>query len=58
MIKIPRTLTVCLTAWAVFTEAMVLDYIKFDAKRELLEQAARALGKTETALTAPASPRL
>lgn len=38
-----RTLLVCSTAWAVATELMVFDYMKFDARRELLEQATRVL---------------
>ena len=38
-----RTLMVCFTAWLIATEVLIFDQIKFDAKAELLEQAARAL---------------
>ena len=38
-----RTLMVCFTVWLIATEVLVFDQIKFDAKAELLEQAARAL---------------
>ena len=38
-----RTLMVCFTVWLIATEVLVFDKIKFDAKAELLEQAARAL---------------
>jgi hypothetical protein len=33
----------CLTIWLVATEFFVFDQLKFDAKAELLDQAARAL---------------
>jgi len=39
-----RTLMVCFTVWLIATEVLIFDQIKFDAKAELLEQAARALG--------------
>jgi hypothetical protein len=38
-----RTLMVCFTIWLIATEVLIFDQIKFDAKAELLEQAARAL---------------
>ena len=38
-----RTLMVCFTVWLIATEVLVFDQIKFDAKAELLEQAARTL---------------
>jgi hypothetical protein len=38
-----RTLMVCFTVWLIATEILIFDQIKFDAKAELLEQAARAL---------------
>jgi hypothetical protein len=38
-----RTLMVCFTVWLVATEVLIFDQIKFEAKAELLEQAARAL---------------
>jgi len=37
-----RTLMVCFTVWLIATEILIFDQIKFDAKAELLEQAARA----------------
>jgi hypothetical protein len=38
-----RTLMVCFTIWLIATEVMVFDQLKFDAKTELLNQAARSL---------------
>jgi hypothetical protein len=38
-----RTLMVCFTIWLIATEILVFDQLKFDAKAELLNQAARAL---------------
>jgi hypothetical protein len=38
-----RTLMVCFTIWLIATEVMFFDQLKFDAKAELLNQAARAL---------------
>jgi hypothetical protein len=38
-----RTVMVCFTIWLIATEVMVFDQLKFDAKAELLNQAARAL---------------
>ena len=38
-----RTLVVCFTAWLIATEVLVLDQVRFNAREELLEQAARAL---------------
>jgi hypothetical protein len=37
-----RTLMVCFTIWLIATEVLVFDQLKFDARAELLEQAARA----------------
>ena len=34
---------VCFTIWLIATEALVFDQLKFNAKTELLDQAARAL---------------
>jgi hypothetical protein len=39
-----RTLMVCFTVWLIATEVLVFDQIRFNAKAELVEQAARALG--------------
>jgi hypothetical protein len=38
-----RTLMVCFTIWLIATEVLVSEQIKFNAKAELLDQAARAL---------------
>jgi hypothetical protein len=38
-----RTLMVCFTTWLIATEVLVFDQIKFNARVELLDQAARAL---------------
>jgi hypothetical protein len=38
-----RTLMVCFTIWLIATEVLVFDQLKFDARAELLDQAARAL---------------
>ena len=34
---------VCFTIWLIATEVLVFDQLKFDAKVDLLDQAARAL---------------
>jgi hypothetical protein len=39
-------LLICFTAWAIATEYLVVDLIKFNAKAEILEDAARALRPT------------
>jgi hypothetical protein len=38
-----RTLMFCFTLWLITTEILVFDQVKFDAKTQLLEQAAHAL---------------
>ena len=38
-----RTLMVCFTIWLIATEVLVFDQLKFNAKAELLNQAARTL---------------
>ena len=38
-----RTLMVCFTMWLIATEVLVFNQMNFNAKAELLEQAARAL---------------
>ena len=43
-----RTFPACLTVCVVITEILVFDYLKFDAKRELLEQAARVLQQRQS----------
>ena len=42
-----RTLMVCFTIWLIATEVLVFDQVKFNAKAELLDQAARALRGSE-----------
>jgi hypothetical protein len=37
-----RTPMVCFTIWLIATEILVFDQMKFDARAQLLEQAARA----------------
>jgi hypothetical protein len=37
-----RTLMVCFTMWLIATEVLVFNQMNFNAKAELLEQAARA----------------
>jgi hypothetical protein len=46
-----RTLMVCFTIWLIATEVLVFDQLKFDAKTELLDQAAWALRGSQ--LTVP-----
>jgi hypothetical protein len=41
---------VCLTIWLIATEFIVFDQLKFDAKVDLLDQAARALGGSHLAV--------
>ena len=45
-----RTLMACFTIWLIATEMMVFDQLKFDAKAELLNQAARALRGSQLAV--------
>ena len=45
-----RTLMVCFTIWLIATEVLVFDQVKFNARTELLEQAARALRGPEVAV--------
>ena len=52
MIELPRTFplrtfVVCFTLWLIATEALVFDEIKFNARIELLEQAARGFHEPE-----------
>ena len=42
-----RTLILCFTAWLIASEVLVFDQVKFNAKAELLDQAARALRGSE-----------
>jgi hypothetical protein len=39
-----RTLMVCFTVWLITTEVLILDQVKFNAKTELLKEAAQGLG--------------
>jgi hypothetical protein len=45
-----RTLMVCFTIWLIATEILIFDQIRFNARAELLEQAARALRGPEVAV--------
>ena len=45
-----RTLMVCLTIWLIATEFLVFDQLKFNAKAELLDQAARTLRGSQLAV--------
>jgi hypothetical protein len=45
-----RTLVVCFTICLIATEVLVFDQLKFDAKAELLNQAARALRGSQPAV--------
>ncbi len=42
-----RTLMFCFTLWLITTEILVFDQVKFDAKTQLLEQAAHALRRPQ-----------
>ena len=41
---------VCFTIWLIATEFFVFDQLKFDAKAELLDQAARTLRRSQLAV--------
>jgi hypothetical protein len=53
-----RTLVVCFTIWLIVTEVLVFDQLKFDAKTELLNQAARALRGSQLAVPTERPPNL
>jgi hypothetical protein len=53
-----RTLVVCFTIWLIATEVLVFDQLKFDAKTELLNQAARALRGSQLAVPTERPPNL
>jgi hypothetical protein len=38
-----RVFVVCLTAWAISTQVMVFDYLKYDARVDLLNRTSRLL---------------
>jgi len=38
-----RALMICFTAWLIATEVLIFDHAKFNARAELLDEAARAL---------------
>lgn len=40
-----RTAIICITAFAIATEAMVFDWLKYDARKAIIEDAARTLYK-------------
>jgi predicted MFS family arabinose efflux permease len=41
------TLMVCFTTWLIATEILIFDQAKFNAKAELLDEAARALSRPQ-----------
>jgi hypothetical protein len=51
-----RTLMVCFTAWLIATEVLIFDEVKFNAKAELLEQAARALRSPQIIVPSERAP--
>jgi hypothetical protein len=53
-----RTLMVCLTIWLIATEILVFDQVKFNARAELLDQAARALRGPEVVVPREPSSNL
>ena len=53
-----RTLMVCFTIWLIATEVLIFDQIKFDAKTQLLEQAARAFRGPQVLVPTQRSPNL
>jgi hypothetical protein len=42
-----RTLMVCSTIWLIATEVLVFEQLKFSARTQLLDQAARELGGSQ-----------
>jgi hypothetical protein len=53
-----RTLMVCLTVWLIATEVLIFDQIRFNAKAELVEQAARALRGSQLIVPSERTPQL
>jgi len=53
-----RTLMVCFTIWLIATEVLIFDQVKFDAKTQLLEQAARAFRSPQVLVPTQRSPNL
>ena len=49
---------VCFTIWLIATEVLIFDQIKFDAKTQLLEQAARAFRGPQVLVPTQRSPNL
>ena len=49
---------VCFTVWLIATEMVVFDQIKFNAKAELLEQAARSLRGSQLSVPSERRPEL
>ena len=48
-----RTVLICVTVFAMATEAMVFDYLKYNARQAVLEETARSLGKMRSVLPQP-----
>jgi hypothetical protein len=53
-----RTLMVCFTVWLIATEVLIFDQIRFNAKAELVEQAARALRGSQLVVPNERTPQL
>jgi len=52
------TLMVCFTIWLIVTEILIFDQIKFNAKAELLEEAAQVLHRPELIVPTQRLPNL
>jgi len=48
-----QTILICATVWAVASEILVFDYLKFDARRSIMEEAARNLSKIRQGMPVP-----
>ena len=53
-----RTLMVCFTVWLIATEVLIFDQIRFNAKAQLVEQAARALRGPQLIVPSERTPQL
>ena len=53
-----RTMMVYFTVWLIATEVLVFDQIRFNAKAELVEQAARALHGSGAIVPSDPTPKI
>jgi hypothetical protein len=53
-----RTLIVCFTVWLIATELLIFDQIRFNAKAQLVEQAARTLRGSQLIVPSERTPQL